>query len=69
MADKKKKKQGGTKARRFGSKMAHPRIKTSKEKRRCGPIGYHARALEKGVAFTTRAAWIECPAFTIPEEH
>ncbi|MHC4311280.1 MAG: hypothetical protein ACYSW3_02270 [Planctomycetota bacterium] len=49
----KQKKQG--KHKKYGPKMAHPRIARSKEHRQCGPLGYAVRLREKGKPFSTRA--------------
>jgi len=68
MADKKQKKQGGGKSKRFGPKMANPRIKQSKEHRGCGPLGYAHRAQEKKCYFVTRAQWIANPRFALRKE-
>jgi hypothetical protein len=42
--------------KKYGAKMKSPRIRESKEKRSCGPLGYFLRAKKIGKVFTTRAA-------------
>lgn len=47
-------KQKTGKHKRYGPKMANPRIKKSKEKRQCGPLGYAVRMRMVDKRFTSR---------------
>ena len=42
--------------KKYGAKLANPRIRASKEHRNCGPLGYYVRAV--GHTFTSRADWL-----------
>lgn len=53
MAQQKKHKEG--KHQKYGPKLPNPRIKRTKERRSCGPLGYATRARENETYFSTRA--------------